>query len=174
MSGYRDRFETEVNRAGVSRISQTLGIARNTVYNWMANGNVPLNQLLALEGLGIDIVYVLTGTRRSELPGLESEGCFANQDVAPYGPIVSQVLRSFVKQIGDWIANGQLKDEDIEVLAGVAARLAGPEPAVVPPPPPRVPPVVPRNAPMPKNASVFAADTGEKSVAPKKRKHDAK
>lgn len=63
MSGYRDRFEKEINRIGVSHIAQTLGVARNTVYNWMANGNVPMNQMLALEGLGVDIVYVLKGVR---------------------------------------------------------------------------------------------------------------
>lgn len=66
---------------GVSNIAQTLGIARNTVYNWMANGNAPLNQLLALEGLGIDIVYVLTGMPRAQ----QNEAHQVNQDVRPYG-----------------------------------------------------------------------------------------
>jgi hypothetical protein len=174
MSGYRDRFETEVNRAGVSRISQTLGIARNTVYNWMANANVPLNQLLALEGLGVDIVYVLTGTRRSELPGLEPERDVANQDVAPYEPMVSPVLRSFVKQIGEWVASGQLKDEDIEVLAGMAARLAGPEPAVVPPPLPRTRPVVPERPPIPRNAEVYHHGEKPAVVVPRKTKKERK
>lgn len=85
MSGYRDRFEKEINRVGVSRIAQVLGVARNTVYNWMANGNAPLNQLLALEGLGIDIVYVLTGTKL-DVQGLrDSEVHQVNQNVRPYG-----------------------------------------------------------------------------------------
>lgn len=65
---------------GVSHIAQTLGIARNTVYNWMANGNAPLNQLLALEGLGVDIVYVLTGK-----PGVLKGTLEVNQEMRPYG-----------------------------------------------------------------------------------------
>lgn len=81
MSRWRDRFEKEINRVGVSHVAQTLGVARNTVYNWMANGNAPLNQLLALEGLGIDVVYVLTGKPGALKVGANQVG----QDVRPYG-----------------------------------------------------------------------------------------
>lgn len=85
MSGYRNRFEDEVNRVGVTRIAQVLGVARNTVYNWMANGNAPLNQLLALEGLGVDLIYVLTGVR-IKLGEVEPDSAGqARQDVRPYG-----------------------------------------------------------------------------------------
>lgn len=86
MSGWRDRFEKEINRVGVSHIAQTLGVARNTVYNWMANGNAPLNQLLALEGLGIDIVYVLTGKPGTPM-GASAQ---VNQDLRPYGLSVDE------------------------------------------------------------------------------------
>lgn len=63
MSNYRDRLEGEVNRLGVTFISQKAGVARNTVYNWLAKGNVPLNYLVALGGLGADVIYVVTGQR---------------------------------------------------------------------------------------------------------------
>lgn len=65
MSGFRERFESEVERiGGVTTISNTLGVARNTIYNWMTKGNVPLNSLMGLAGiLGMDVVYVLTGER---------------------------------------------------------------------------------------------------------------
>ncbi|WP_157838133.1 helix-turn-helix domain-containing protein [Pseudomonas sp. PH1b] len=65
MSGFRERFEAEIERiGGVTTISSTLGVARNTIYNWMAKGNAPLNSLMGLAGiLGMDVVYVLTGER---------------------------------------------------------------------------------------------------------------
>lgn len=67
MSDFRERFEFEVERiGGVTAISNSLGVARNTIYNWMAKGNAPLNNLMALSGvLGMDVVYVLTGERHA-------------------------------------------------------------------------------------------------------------
>lgn len=67
MSGFRERFESEVERiGGVTTISNGLGVARNTIYNWMAKGNAPLNSLMGLGGaLGMDVVYVLTGQRHA-------------------------------------------------------------------------------------------------------------
>ncbi len=74
MSSYRDRLEDEVNRLGVTFVSQKTGVARNTVYNWLAKGNVPLNYLVVLGSLGADVIYVVTGQRSnaksiSHLPG---------------------------------------------------------------------------------------------------------
>ncbi|MGH8332505.1 MAG: helix-turn-helix domain-containing protein [Pseudomonas sp.] len=65
MSTFRERFEAEVERiGGVTAISNGLGVARNTIYNWMAKGNVPLNSLMGLSGmLGMDAMYVITGER---------------------------------------------------------------------------------------------------------------
>lgn len=59
----RRRFESEVEKVGVSRIASTLSISRGTVYNWIASGNAPLDKLVALQGLGMDVVYILTGER---------------------------------------------------------------------------------------------------------------
>lgn len=75
MSMARDRLEEEVNRIGVSTISTYLGVARNTVYNWLAKGNIPLTSLMALEGLGANLVYIVTGNRGGNTPppGLTSE-----------------------------------------------------------------------------------------------------
>lgn len=64
MSSYQDRFEEEVNRIGVTAIANQLGVARNTIYNWMAKANTPMNYLVALHsGLGMDISYVLFNER---------------------------------------------------------------------------------------------------------------
>ncbi|WP_420598618.1 hypothetical protein [Neptuniibacter sp.] len=63
MSGFRDRLEEEVNRIGVTAISNNLGVARNTIYNWLAKGNVPLNYLMAFDGLGMDARYIIYGER---------------------------------------------------------------------------------------------------------------
>lgn len=60
----RRRFESEVDKTGVTRIASALGISRGTVYNWIASGNAPLDKLLVLRELGlIDVLYVITGDR---------------------------------------------------------------------------------------------------------------
>ena len=58
---------------GVTEIANTLGVARNTIYNWMGKANVPLGDLMALKGaLGLDAIYVITGQRNAEaLPAEE-------------------------------------------------------------------------------------------------------
>lgn len=67
MSTYRERFEEEIGRIGITDISETLGIARNTVYNWLAKGNVPLNYLVGLwANWGVDVTYVVCGVRSKE------------------------------------------------------------------------------------------------------------
>jgi hypothetical protein len=69
MSSFQERFEEEILRVGISKIANTLGIARNTVYNWIANGNAPLNMLMSLQGImGVDVPYVLTGRHTIDLP----------------------------------------------------------------------------------------------------------
>ncbi|MGF6098875.1 helix-turn-helix domain-containing protein [Pseudomonas sp. 18175] len=51
----------------MTAISNSMGVARNTIYNWMAKGNVPLNSLVGLAGmLGMDAVYVLTGKHMTD------------------------------------------------------------------------------------------------------------
>lgn len=85
MSGFRERFESEVERiGGVTAISNTLGVARNTIYNWMAKGNVPLNSLMGLAGiLGMDVVYVLTGERLVSTLGEEEAKLLEKYREAP-------------------------------------------------------------------------------------------
>lgn len=126
MSGYRDRFEKEVNRVGVSRIAQTLGIARNTVYNWMANGNAPLNKLLALEGLGIDVVYVLTGMPRAQ----QNEAHQVNQEVRPYGLDKDETL----------LLEGYRRSTP-ELRAAALRMLVAPKPEATPEPEPELTPI---------------------------------
>lgn len=66
MSSYLDRFQEEINRIGVSAVSDHLGVARNTVYNWMGKANIPLNYLVALQGLGVDVLYVIDDKRSGD------------------------------------------------------------------------------------------------------------
>ncbi|QEW05632.1 XRE family transcriptional regulator [Nitrincola iocasae] len=63
MSSARDRLEEEINKIGVTAISTGLGVARNTIYNWLAKANVPLNYLVALKGFGADVHYIVSGER---------------------------------------------------------------------------------------------------------------
>lgn len=77
MSNFRDRFTSEVERIGVSKIANTLGIARNTIYNWMAKGNVPLNSLMGLNGMGADVGYIITGRHGA----LNEEGNYVLDDL---------------------------------------------------------------------------------------------
>lgn len=53
-------------RGAIAHISRDLGVARNTIYNWLEHGNIPADKLLALADFGVDVVYVMTGERRGE------------------------------------------------------------------------------------------------------------
>lgn len=66
MSNCRDRLENEINKIGVTAVAVGLGVARNTVYNWLAKANIPLTSLKALEGLGADVAYILFGDVSAE------------------------------------------------------------------------------------------------------------
>lgn len=45
-------------------MAKLLGTARNTIYNWLEKGNIPLNRLEELGAIGADIQFVVTGQRR--------------------------------------------------------------------------------------------------------------
>ena len=51
-------------------VSNHLGVVRNTIYNWMGKGNAPLDKLMALQGIGADVNYILTGERAGAAPVL--------------------------------------------------------------------------------------------------------
>jgi len=61
------RFNDEIDRVkgGVSAAARHLGKSRNTIYNWIQKGNIPLDQLAKLEAIGVDVGYVSTGRRES-------------------------------------------------------------------------------------------------------------
>lgn len=63
MSTYQDRLEAEIDRIGISAVADAIGVARNTIYNWIAKANVPLNNLVALHELGVDVAYVVFDKR---------------------------------------------------------------------------------------------------------------
>jgi len=63
MLGERLRSEVEGLPGGVSALAKALGKARNTIYNWMVKGNIPIDDLLRLGDIGLDVQYVITGER---------------------------------------------------------------------------------------------------------------
>jgi len=73
MSTPGSRLREEVEAKGVSNLARTLGIARNTLYNWSEKGNVPLDKLFALGEAGVDVTYVLSGIRASPAIAAQAE-----------------------------------------------------------------------------------------------------
>jgi len=64
MSNFSERLAQEIERiGGVTAVSERLGTARNTLYNWISKENIPANKMLALGELGVDVSYILTGAR---------------------------------------------------------------------------------------------------------------
>lgn len=61
--GKRLASEVDAFPGGVSAAAAAIGVARNTVYNWIEKGNVPADKLAALGEAGIDHFYVMTGQR---------------------------------------------------------------------------------------------------------------
>lgn len=64
------RFESEVEKIGVTRIANALGKSRGTIYNWIANCNVPLDKFAMLQQHGIDAGYILTGQHANNAPSI--------------------------------------------------------------------------------------------------------
>lgn len=71
LSILNNRLRSEVDRIGISKLSRELGIARNTIYNWCEKGNIPLDKLFLLGESGLDISYIISGTK--EFPVLSAE-----------------------------------------------------------------------------------------------------
>nr|VFK69070.1 MAG: Bacteriophage CI repressor helix-turn-helix domain-containing protein [Candidatus Kentron sp. UNK]VFK73806.1 MAG: Bacteriophage CI repressor helix-turn-helix domain-containing protein [Candidatus Kentron sp. UNK] len=65
--------EIRVIPGGVSAVAKHLGKARNTVYNWCEKGNIPLDQLIQLASIGVDVQYVLTGESVMQEKSLKPE-----------------------------------------------------------------------------------------------------
>ena len=64
LDNVKSRFTAEIDKlGGASKVAVPLGVARATVYNWCSSGNAPMDKLLLLGELGLDVSYVLTGTR---------------------------------------------------------------------------------------------------------------
>lgn len=74
MSTKEERLREQIDARGVSELARSLGVARNTLYNWCEKGNVPLDKLYALGEAGVDVAYVLTGRRLSA--AREAEGSY--------------------------------------------------------------------------------------------------
>jgi hypothetical protein len=118
MSSFQERFEEEVLKVGISNIANMLGVARNTVYNWIANGNAPLNMLMSLQGLmGVDVHYVMTGERTSAALGVDEMELLAGYraldargKAAVFGVIegLTQSPEKTEKQIAKFIIHGDV------------------------------------------------------------------
>ncbi|MBZ0098990.1 MAG: helix-turn-helix domain-containing protein [Taibaiella sp.] len=64
MSTFGKRLGEEIDRLkNISQIAKRLGVARNTIYNWIAKGNVPLDKLMDLGDMGVDVQYIISGVR---------------------------------------------------------------------------------------------------------------
>jgi hypothetical protein len=62
MSESGKRLASEIDRiGGITPVAKRLGTVRNTIYNWLEKGNIPLNKLEELGAAGADIVFIITG-----------------------------------------------------------------------------------------------------------------
>jgi phage repressor protein C with HTH and peptisase S24 domain len=71
---YGIRLEHEFERlGGVANVADRVGVARNTLYNWAQKGNVPLNKLLELGRIGLNVAYVVDDAQNVEHVAAECE-----------------------------------------------------------------------------------------------------
>ena len=49
-------------------IAEKLGVSRNTVSNWISRENAPLDKLVVMQYVGVDVAYVVTGLRSTPAP----------------------------------------------------------------------------------------------------------
>lgn len=58
------RLREEVQRiGGVTKADEVVKSSRATIYNWFESGLIPATELQALAGIGVDVLYVVTGQR---------------------------------------------------------------------------------------------------------------
>lgn len=141
-----DRFNQEIDRVkgGVSAAAKHLGKSRNTIYNWMQKGNIPLNQLEKLESIGVDVRFVSTGRRdladdrktadygANTCPNARSNADRVAEENEPYGDddldaalrsvIDDYVTREIVSEI-DALIDSSLHHQGIVLDDAVRAKL---------------------------------------------------
>lgn len=61
----QEQLNLAIEKFGITAAANQLGVARNTVYNWVSKGNMPLNKLLALRDLGVDVSCILNTKKNS-------------------------------------------------------------------------------------------------------------
>jgi phage repressor protein C with HTH and peptisase S24 domain len=75
---HQKRFESEIERiGGVTSVAKELGIVRNTVYNWIEKSNAPLNMLIELQRMGMDLAYVFKADAQINEQANEYQQIFA-------------------------------------------------------------------------------------------------
>ncbi|MBF0192085.1 MAG: helix-turn-helix domain-containing protein [Magnetococcales bacterium] len=98
MSNLEMRLEQEINKLGVTHVAKLLGVARNTIYNWISKGNIPLNMLLLLHEAGVDVLYIMTGNRSEAAPGERSRPARGLED---YPEVGAEEILNAVDQLAD-------------------------------------------------------------------------
>lgn len=69
METFSHFFDEEIKRlGGYPLVAKQLGVARNTLVNWGTNGNTPLDKLVEMQALGLDIgrMFELKGAQKIE------------------------------------------------------------------------------------------------------------
>jgi hypothetical protein len=83
---------------GVTSVATALGVARNTLYNWMEKENIPANKLLELGGLGADVSYILSGVSVQPPKAAEPQ---LDEPLARRKAKVKQMMDQIVDRISD-------------------------------------------------------------------------
>jgi hypothetical protein len=129
MANLLDRLDEEVRSAGGPlKVSKALGVAKGTVYNWLEKGNIPADKLEALESLGCDACYIVTGRRVNDPPGrrvYQSPDEVLEAALAVQGKLGLSFTADQLKALMAFAWDNQAGEEELVAFVGYAHRVAG-------------------------------------------------
>lgn len=134
----RLKEERELTGFSQTKFGQIGGVTKKTQMLYESGERAPdAVYLRGVAQIGVDVQYVLTGLRSTNLDELmltdefvsetarERGKWLAGLPLAPQIPVVRKAHK-FLSHMLVMMATGQLQEEDIDVLEGMAARLAKP------------------------------------------------